>query len=44
LITASGERAAEINTLLTRNDIPVAEIRPRDESLEQFFLEVTQET
>lgn len=43
LIDAPNERAAEINALLTRNDILVAEIRTREESLEAFFLEVTEQ-
>ncbi len=43
LIDAPTERAAEINALLTRNDILVAEIRTREESLEAFFLEVTEQ-
>jgi ABC-2 type transport system ATP-binding protein len=42
IVTAPRERAPDINALLTRNDIAVAEIRAREESLEQFFLEVTE--
>ncbi len=41
LIDAPGERAPDINALLARNDVPVAEIRADDPSLEAFFLEVT---
>ncbi|NJK79951.1 MAG: ATP-binding cassette domain-containing protein [Chloroflexaceae bacterium] len=44
LVDAPAARAPEINALLTRNDILVAEIRTREESLEQFFLEVTEHT
>jgi ABC-2 type transport system ATP-binding protein len=43
LVSAPGERSADINSLLTRSNIAVAEIRAREESLEQFFLEVTEE-
>jgi ABC-2 type transport system ATP-binding protein len=43
IIDAPGERTPEINALLARNDIPVAEIRTREESLEEFFLEITQQ-
>jgi ABC-2 type transport system ATP-binding protein len=43
LIEAPTERAAEINALLLRHDIPVAELRPREESLEEFFLSITHE-
>ncbi len=41
IIDAPGERAPQINSLLTHNDIDVAEVRAREESLEAFFLEVT---
>jgi ABC-2 type transport system ATP-binding protein len=43
LIDAPEARAPEINALLTRHDIGVAEIRAREESLESFFLEVTED-
>ncbi len=43
LVDVAGSRAPEVNALLTRHDIPVAEIRTRTESLEQFFLEITGE-
>lgn len=43
LIDAPHERAAEINALLTRNNILVAEIRTREASLEAFFLQVTEQ-
>jgi ABC-2 type transport system ATP-binding protein len=42
-VEAPAERAPDINTLLIQHDIGVAEIRVREESLEQFFLEVTEE-
>lgn len=35
------ERAAELNMLLTQAGVPVAELRERAHSLEEFFLEVT---
>jgi ABC-2 type transport system ATP-binding protein len=41
LIEAPTERAAEINALLLRHNIAVAELRPREESLEEFFLAIT---
>ncbi len=41
LVDAPGERAAEMNALLARNEVLVAEIGAHAESLEQFFLEVT---
>ncbi len=41
VVDAPAERAAEINTLLATRAIPVAEIRAYEESLEEFFLEVT---
>jgi ABC-2 type transport system ATP-binding protein len=44
LVDAPGERVPEINALLTRNDIAVAEIRLQEESLETFFLEVTEDS
>ncbi len=40
-IDAPGTRAPEINALLTRHDVLVAEIRAREESLEAFFLDIT---
>lgn len=40
-IEAPVERMAEINALLVRNGIPVAEIRASEERLEDFFLAVT---
>ncbi len=43
LLDVPVERAAEINALLTRNDLLVAEIRTREESLEAFFLEITEQ-
>lgn len=41
LLDAPTDRAAEVNALLARQDVPVAEIRAREDSLESFFLEVT---
>jgi ABC-2 type transport system ATP-binding protein len=41
LVDAPPERAAELNLYLAKHDIPVAEIRPREESLEEVFLELT---
>ena len=42
LVHAPVERAAEITMLLAAQAIPVAEIRPDEERLEDFFLEITQ--
>jgi ABC-2 type transport system ATP-binding protein len=39
IVEAPGARAAELNRLLTQHDIAVAEIRAREASLEEFFLE-----
>jgi ABC-2 type transport system ATP-binding protein len=44
LVDAPGERAPEMNTLLIRHDVQVAEIRMHTETLEEFFLEVTEDT
>jgi ABC-2 type transport system ATP-binding protein len=41
LVDAPAERAAEITMLLAANAISVAEIRPNERRLEDFFLEVT---
>jgi ABC-2 type transport system ATP-binding protein len=41
MVDAPGERAAEINALLARHAVRVAEIRAREERLEDFFLEIT---
>ncbi|HMO56887.1 MAG TPA: ABC transporter ATP-binding protein [Roseiflexaceae bacterium] len=41
VLTAPLERSAEINTLLVQQAIPVAEIRAREERLEEMFLAVT---
>lgn len=43
LVQAPAERAAELTMLLAAQSIGVAEIRPHEERLEQFFLEVTRE-
>jgi ABC-2 type transport system ATP-binding protein len=42
LLTAPQERAAEINKLLAVEGLYAAEIRPEEESLERFFLDVTE--
>lgn len=42
-IDVPSARAPEVNALLARHDVLVAEIRSREESLEAFFLEVTHE-
>lgn len=42
LIEAPAERAAEINDLLVSHNIAVAELRSREESLEEFFLQITE--
>jgi ABC-2 type transport system ATP-binding protein len=41
LVDAPTEHAAEITTLLATHAISVAEIRPNERHLEDFFLEVT---
>lgn len=41
LVDAPSERASDVNRLLAHQDVAVAEIRAREASLEQFFLEVT---
>jgi ABC-2 type transport system ATP-binding protein len=41
LIDAPSDRAPEINALLARDGVLIAEIRAREESLEDFFMEVT---
>jgi ABC-2 type transport system ATP-binding protein len=41
IVHAPGARTPEINALLARQDVLVAEIGSHEESLEQFFLEVT---
>lgn len=43
IIDAPSERAPEINALLAHQEVLVAEIRTHEESLEEFFLEITQE-
>lgn len=42
-VDVPSSRAPEVNALLARHDVLVAEIRSREESLETFFLEVTHE-
>jgi ABC-2 type transport system ATP-binding protein len=41
LVSAPHERAAELNALLTRSDLPPAEVRHYEVSLEQYFLTLT---
>ncbi|GAC1446122.1 MAG: ABC transporter ATP-binding protein [Chloroflexota bacterium] len=41
LITAPAERSAEINELLARQDLFASQIRMEEQSLEQYFLDVT---
>lgn len=43
LIDTPSDRTPEINALLARQNVSIAEIRAREASLEQFFLEVTGE-
>jgi ABC-2 type transport system ATP-binding protein len=41
VVSAPHERAAELNALLTRADLPPAEVRHYEVSLEQYFLTLT---
>jgi ABC-2 type transport system ATP-binding protein len=41
LVTAPAERSAEINKILAEQGLFAAEITPQEQSLEQYFLEVT---
>ncbi len=41
LVSAPHERAAELNAMLTRADLPPAEVRHYEISLEQYFLTLT---
>ena len=41
LVAAPAARAAELNALLARAGVPVAELRAREASLEELFLELT---
>jgi ABC-2 type transport system ATP-binding protein len=43
LVDAPSARAAELNRLLAQHDVAVAEIRAREASLEEFFLEVVED-
>lgn len=43
VVQAPRERAAELSRVLAHHQIYLAELRPRDSSLEEFFLEVTGE-
>ncbi len=43
LVEAPRERAAELSRALAEHQIYLSELRPRDGSLEEFFLEVTGE-
>jgi ABC-2 type transport system ATP-binding protein len=42
VVTAPPERAAEVNALLAERGLFASLLRPREESLEQYFLEVTE--
>jgi hypothetical protein len=39
VVETGPERAAEVNDLLTHNGIHVSEMKPRESSLEEFFLD-----
>ncbi|HEV7129596.1 MAG TPA: ABC transporter ATP-binding protein [Ktedonobacterales bacterium] len=41
LVSAPGEHASDLNRLLVAHDLYVAELRRREENLEQFFLALT---
>jgi len=41
LVEAPRERAAELSRALAEHQIYLSELRPRDSSLEEFFLQVT---
>jgi ABC-2 type transport system ATP-binding protein len=43
VVEAPQERAAELSRALADHQVYLAELRPRDSSLEEFFLEVTEE-
>jgi len=43
VVEAPLERAAELSKALADNQVYLSELRPRDSSLEDFFLEVTGE-
>ena len=43
VVEAPRERAAELSRALADHQVYLAELRPRDSSLEEFFLEVTEE-
>ena len=42
VVTAPSERAAEVNAHLAERGLFASQLRPREESLEQYFLEVTE--
>jgi ABC-type multidrug transport system ATPase subunit len=42
-VTAPPERSAEVNALLAKQELYAAEIKPQEQSLEQYFLDVTAE-
>ena len=44
VVEAPRERAAELSRALAEQQIYLSELRPRDSSLEEFFLEVTGES
>jgi ABC-2 type transport system ATP-binding protein len=43
LVTAPPDRSAEVNAILGRQELFASEIRPQEQSLEQYFLDVTGE-
>ena len=43
IVNAPVERAAEISELLVKNDVFISEMKTKGESLESFFLELTEE-
>jgi ABC-type multidrug transport system ATPase subunit len=43
ILKAPTERAADISALLAKNGVFISEMRAREDSLESFFLELTEE-
>jgi len=43
VVEAPSEQSTEISALLAKNEIFVSEMKPRESTLESFFLEVTAE-
>jgi len=43
LLRAPAEKAADVSRLLAKNDVYVSEMKAREDSLESFFLELTEE-